>query len=260
MELSGFSLDLLFVLFIIAIIAGFIDTLAGGGGLITMPALLISGVPPLAALGTNKLQGSIGTATSTYMMLKHKRIHWHNIKNLMLFAFIGSTLGTVAVQFINIEILSFIIPVVLFIIVIYFIFSPVAKNTPSKSKLSYKMYQYTVVPAIGWYDGMFGPGTGSFFSLAGVALQGHGLINATATAKALNFSTNIASLFVFIYSGQLVWILGFSMMFGQALGAWFGSHSLLKINPLLLRSIVVLMCLVMLTKYIINMATIPAIN
>ena len=81
MEFSNFSTELLFILFFIATIAGFIDTLAGGGGLITMPALLISGVPPLAALGTNKLQGSVGTATSTYMMLKHKKIHWPDCRD-----------------------------------------------------------------------------------------------------------------------------------------------------------------------------------
>ena len=243
------SIDLLSVLFLIAIIAGFIDTLAGGGGLITMPALLISGVPPLAALGTNKLQGSVGTATSTIMMLKHKRIHWHEVKHLMLFAFIGSALGSIAVQFINVDVLSFIIPIVLLTIAIYFVISPVPNEDNLELRLSNKIYQYTVIPAIGWYDGMFGPGTGSFFSLAGVSLRGHGLISSTATAKALNFATNIASLIIFIAAGQLVWIIGITMMFGQIIGAWLGSHSLLKIKPSYLRIIVVLMCIGMLIKY-----------
>lgn len=253
MEFSGFSIDILFLLFSIAIIAGFIDTLAGGGGLITMPALMISGVPPLATLGTNKLQGSMGTATSMYMMLKHKRIHWHEVKHIMLFAFIGSVLGSIAVQFIHVEILSFIIPTVLLLIVLYFLISPMPKEGESKPLLSEKKYQYTVVPSIGWYDGMFGPGTGSFFSLAGVSLRGHGLINSTAIAKALNFSTNIASLFVFMIAGQLVWIIGGVMMLGQLIGAWLGSHCLFKINPIHLRVIVVLMCVAMLIKYFINM-------
>lgn len=252
MEFSGFSVDLLVILFFVAIAAGFIDTLAGGGGLITMPALLISGVPPLAALGTNKLQGSVGTATSTYMMLKHKRIHWHDVKHLMLFAFIGSTLGSIAVQFINVKVLSFIIPIVLLIIAIYFVISPVPINDDTTPLLSRNKYKYGVIPAIGWYDGMFGPGTGSFFSLAGISLRGHGLIKSTAIAKSLNFSTNIASLFIFVAAGQLVWLLGIVMMFGQAIGAWLGSHTLLKINPAFLRVIVVLVCVSMLIKYVIN--------
>lgn len=250
MEFSAFSVELLFILFFVAIVAGFIDTLAGGGGLITMPALLISGVPPLAALGTNKLQGSVGTATSTYMMLKHKRVHWHDIKTLMLLAFIGSVLGSIAVQFINVDVLSFIIPLVLLIIAVYFAVSPMPSNNESKARLSEKKYKYTVVPTIGWYDGMFGPGTGSFFSLAGISLRGHGLIKSTTIAKPLNFSTNIASLIVFMIAGKLVLVLGIVMMLGQIVGAWLGSHCLFKINPVYLRIIVVLMCLCMLLKYV----------
>lgn len=249
MEQIGFSVDLLLVLFGIAILAGFIDTLSGGGGLITMPALIISGVAPLAVLGTNKLQGSMGTATSTYMMLKHKRIHWRDAKYLMLLAFIGSAFGSIAVQFINTEALSFAIPLVLLFIAIYFVFSPMPPHIETMPRLSKAKYTYAIVPAIGWYDGMFGPGTGSFFSLAGVALRGQGLINATANAKALNFSTNIASLIIFATAGQVVWTLGLMMMLGQLIGAWLGSHCLFKINPIYLRVIVVVMCVAMLIKH-----------
>ena len=251
MELNEFSANLLIILFFVALIAGFIDTLAGGGGLITMPALMISGITPLAVLGTNKLQGSVGTATSTFMMLKHNRIRWRDVKYLMLFAFIGSVLGSIAVQFINVKVLSFIIPIVLLVIAIYFVISPMPNNHASKARLTMKKYTYGVVPVIGGYDGMFGPGTGSFFSLAGVALRGQGFINSTANAKALNFSTNIASLFIFITAGQVVWMLGFAMMFGQMLGAWFGSHCLFKIDPVHLRIVVVTMCVGMLIKYVI---------
>lgn len=250
MEFSSFTNELLFILFLVAIIAGFIDTLAGGGGLITMPALLVSGVPPLAALGTNKLQGSMGTATATYMMLKHKKIYLRDVKHLMLFAFIGSVMGSVAVQFINVKVLSFVIPFVLLLISIYFVISPMPNKDKTKSRLSEKTYKYTVVPTIGWYDGMFGPGTGSFFSLAGVSLRGYGLLNSTAIAKSLNFSTNIASLFVFMIAGKFVLVLGIIMMLGQIIGAWLGSHCLFKINPVYLRAIVVFMCLSMLLKYV----------
>lgn len=117
--MSDLSLELF--LFAVAIVAGFIDTLAGGGGLLTMPALLVGGVPPLAALGTNKLQGSMGTATATYMMLLKRKILWADIKFLMLFSFIGSSLGAIGVQFINVDALSFIVPSVLLVILIYFI-------------------------------------------------------------------------------------------------------------------------------------------
>lgn len=252
MELGGFSFDLLFILFLVAILAGFLDTLAGGGGLITMPALMISGVPPLAALGTNKLQGSVGTATSTFMMLKHGRIKWHEVKVIMLFSFIGSALGSIAVQFINTDTLSYAIPIALLFIAIYFIISPMPSHIDTTPRLSKKMYQYSVVPLIGGYDGMFGPGTGSFFSLAGVSLRGHSLVNATAFAKSLNFSSNIASLIIFMFAGQVVLLFGIVMMFGQAIGAWLGSHYLFKINPTYLRLLVVLMSVSMLIKYAVS--------
>jgi len=249
LELANFSIELLSLLFLVAVVAGLLDTLAGGGGLISLPALILSGVPPLAALGTNKLQGSIGTATATYIMLRSKRISWDSVKYLMLKAFVGAILGTIAVQFVNIEVLSFVIPIVLLFIAIYFLISPNPTKAQGKPKLSNRKYKNIVVPFIGYYDGMFGPGTGSFFALSGVSCRGHDLITSTIVAKPLNFATNIASLIVFLIAGHIVWGIGIAMMLGQMLGAWLGSHCLFKINPAYLRVIVVLMCSGMLIKY-----------
>lgn len=253
MEFSNFSVELLVFLFIIAILAGFLDTLAGGGGLISVPALILAGVPPLAALGTNKLQGSMGTATATYMMFRSKKISWHANRYIMLTAFLGAMCGAVAVQFINADVLSYVIPVVLLCIAIYFLVSPLLKENIDKVKLSENKYKNIVIPSIGFYDGMFGPGTGSFFALAGVSCKGHGLILSTAIAKPLNFATNIASLMIFILAGQIVWLLGLTMIFGQVIGAWLGSHMLFRINPSYLRVMVVTMCVGMLIKYSYSM-------
>ncbi len=249
MEFSGLSSEVLTLLFLAAFVAGFIDTLAGGGGLIVLPALMMSGIPPLTALGTNKLQGTMGTATATYMMLKNRRVRWHDIKFLMLSAFIGAILGTIAVQFVNTQLLTLVIPAVLLVIAIYFIVAPQPQAELARPRISKGKYQRFIVPIIGWYDGMFGPGTGSFFALAGVSLRGHGLIEATAVAKTLNFSTNIASLLVFLLAGKVVWFVGMVMMIGQFVGAWGGSKCLFSIHPKYLRLIVVAMCLGMLTKY-----------
>lgn len=246
------SPETLVFLFLIAIVAGLLDTLAGGGGLIALPALIMSGIPPLLALGTNKLQGSMGTATATLMMLRKRRVAWNDVKFLMLHAFIGSTLGTIAVQFVDTKILSFIIPTVLLLTALYFLLSPAPTADKNKAKMSLKKYRMFVVPCIGWYDGMFGPGTGSFFAMAGVSLRGQNLIEATAVAKTLNFATNIAALFVFLAAGKVVWVAGLLMMLGQMIGAWLGSHFLFKINPAYLRMLVVVMCVGMLTKYLIS--------
>ncbi|WDE12184.1 TSUP family transporter [Thalassomonas haliotis] len=249
MAFAHFSIELLAFLFFIAIVAGFLDTLAGGGGLLTVPALMMSGIPPVAALATNKLQASTGTATASYMMLKNKKVSWGEIKPLMLFAFIGAATGTVIIQFVDTRVLSFVIPLVVFFIGLYFLVAPALDKQNNQAKVSAKKYQRLVVPSIGCYDGLFGPGTGSFFALAGVSLNGRGFIDATAIAKTLNFSTNIASLLVFLIAGQVVWALGFTMLFGQILGAWLGSHCLFTIKVKYLRYLVVAMCFAMLIKY-----------
>lgn len=242
------SIEIILFLFSVALVAGFIDTLAGGGGLITIPSLLLCGVPPLQALGTNKFQSVIGTATATYMLHKSKAINWQYMKLPLLYVFIGSALGTIAVQFIDKRALSFVIPVVLIIIATYFLLSPLFPAENSKILLSEKTYSKSIIPLIGAYDGMFGPGTGSFFALAGVALRGKQLIDATIEAKPLNCATNFASLIVFLFSGHIVWVLGFSMMLGQFIGARLGARMLFKINKNILRYLIVCMCLGMLIK------------
>jgi len=249
LEIANFSIELLSFLFIIAILAGLIDTLAGGGGLISLPALILAGIPPLAALGTNKLQGSMGTATATYLMFKNRRISYQESKPLMQTAFIGAVLGAIGVQFINTEVLSFVIPMVLLFIAVYFIASPLMKKKSDQNHLSSANYQNIVVPTIGFYDGMFGPGTGSFFALAGVSCRGHDLITSTAIAKSLNFATNIASLIIFVAAGHVVWVIGLVMVVGQSIGAYVGAHFLFKINPAYLRIVVVMMSTGMLIKY-----------
>lgn len=243
------AIEVLVFLFIAAAIAGFMDTLAGGGGLITIPALVVSGVPPLASLGTNKLQSCFGSGTASFLLFKRKKIHWQELRSMMLAAFIGSVAGTVIVQFIDTRVLGFMIPLVLVIIAAYFITAPYLKLESPEPRMSAGLYQKTVLPAIGAYDGMFGPGTGSFLAVAGVSLRGLALINATAIAKPLNFATNIASLIVFIFAGQIMWLAGLTMIVGQILGAWLGSHYLFKVNPKILRILIVTICLLMLGQY-----------
>jgi uncharacterized membrane protein YfcA len=249
LEIAGFSAEAFSLLFSAASIAGFIDTLAGGGGLITIPALIASGIPPLAVLGTNKLQATMGTATATYMMLKNKKVAWDGVRRFMFSAFLGSMAGAVGIQFVNAESLALMIPGVLLLVAVYFLIMPRPRELEPKPLLSASMYQRLIVPTIGCYDGMFGPGTGSFFTLAGVSLRGHGLIDATVIAKTLNFSTNIASLIVFLCAGKVVWTAGVVMMSGQLVGAWAGAHCLFKINPRYLRLTVVVVCLALLAKY-----------
>ena len=247
--MENITYEIIALLFFSAFFAGMIDTMAGGGGLITLPALILSGLPTLTALGTNKFQSSFGTMTASFMMFKNKQVQWKDVRLLMLSAFIGSAFGTICIQYVNTDTLQFIIPAVLFIVGVYFLVSPQAK-APKKPRLCKSRYTAWIVPSIGFYDGFFGPGTGSFFSLAGVALRGQHLLKSTAIAKTLNFSTNFAALLMFVFAGKVAWVIGLVMVPGSLLGAWIGSHILFSINVNYLRFVVVFVCFAMLTKYI----------
>ena len=252
MEAIDLSLSILLTLFLIAVLAGFIDTLVGGGGLITIPALLMCGMSPLSALGTNKMQAVAGSGTASFMMLKRRRVNFDDVKILMIYAFIGSLFGSVFVQSINPGALQILIPIVIVVIALYFLFAPSASLEATKPMVSEAKYRATAVPAIGCYDGMFGPATGSFFVLAGVSLRGQEVIHATAVAKTLNFATNIASLLVFLVYGKIVFIVAGVMMFGQLVGANLGARYLLKINPSVLRYLLVIMSFIMLLIWLLR--------
>lgn len=252
MDILLFSPEVLLLLLLVSLVAGCLDTLAGGGGLITLPALMLAGVPPLQALATNKLQGCMGTATATVMMLRHKRLTWAEARPAMLTAFMGAAVGSALVQRLDTSRLDLVIPAVLLVIAVYFLCSGKLLEKVHPVRLSPVLFRRTVVPAIGIYDGMFGPGTGSFYSLAGVALQGQKLLQATAVAKTLNFATNLASLLVFLVGGHVVWQAGLVMMLGQLCGAWVGSHLLFRIPVLYLRVLIVLMCLGMLARWLLS--------
>lgn len=244
------TLEIVIFLFTVGVVAGTIDILAGGGGLLTVPALLVCGMSPILALGTNKLQATCGTATATFSMLRRGKMDGTVVRGMMLMAFLGSVMGTVAVQFVDAATLEILIPIVLVLILGYFI-RPVRKVVEEpEPRLSKKTYLLSVVPGIGAYDGMIGPGTGSFYAVAGMSLRGLPLLEATVQAKALNFATNLASLIVFILAGKIVWVAGSIMIVGQVIGAWIGSHVLFKINLNYLRGLIVLMSLAMLIKFV----------
>lgn len=249
MDIANFSLEILAFLFLIGVLAGFLDTLVGGGGLLAVPALLLSGIPPIYVLGTNKFQGSMGTGIATFLLFRKKKLDWQSVKNLMIASFIGSVIGGIIVQFVDTEILSFVIPIVLVIIAIYFIVSPKPRVISSSSN-SDKRFESYAVSGVGFYDGMFGPGAGSFFVMTGVMLKKLEIIQATILAKPLNFASNIAGLIVFFIFGHIAFIVGLVMMLGQFIGSFVGTHYLLKANPKVIRILIVISSLAMLAKYV----------
>ena len=119
MDITSFSIEILTFLFFVGVVAGFLDTLVGGGGLLAVPALLLSGIPPIYVLGTNKFQGSMGTGIATFLLFRKKKLDWNSVKSLMFASFIGSIVGGVIIQFVDTQFLSFVIPIVLVFIAIY---------------------------------------------------------------------------------------------------------------------------------------------
>jgi len=253
MDIANFSIEILTFLFFVGVVAGFLDTLVGGGGLLAVPALLLSGIPPIYVLGTNKFQGSMGTGIATFLLFKKKKLDWNSVKNLMFASFIGSIVGGVIIQFVDTQFLSFVIPIVLVFIAIYFIVSPKPKSTVGNSKPN-KKFELFAVPVVGFYDGMFGPGAGSFFAMTGVMLKKLEIIQATILAKPLNFASNIAGFIVFFSFGHIAFLIGLLMMMGQMIGAFFGTHYLLKANPLIIRFLIVIISISMLIKYMLSLS------
>lgn len=230
--------EMVVMLLIAAFIAGFIDSIAGGGGLITTPALLLAGVPPLETLATNKLQSSFGSATATLSYARAGHVNLREQLPMAVIAFVAGGAGALLVQFVPVEWLRFVMPVVLIAIAGYFALKKGLSDQDSTRRMAPAVFAFTLVPLIGAYDGFFGPGTGSFFMLGFVALAGYGLLKATAHTKMLNFSSNIGGLVIFIFSGHVIWALGFAMAVTQMLGASFGSKVAMRggakmIKPLL---------------------------
>lgn len=247
--LASMDTPLIVLLIVAAGIAGFVDTIAGGGGLITLPVLFLTGLSPLQVLATNKFQSCFGSGSATIIMLKKGKLNLTQIWPAFVIALLMSAVGALAVQQFNSQHLSIAIPFVVGIIALYFLLCPTAGDVEVKPRVSAWAYRIFIVPIISFYDGFFGPGTGSFFSMAEVALRGRALVAATANAKALNFATNIASLIIFAFGGHVVWAVGAVMISGQLLGAFFGSKVIISGGAKWIRPVIVLVCFALLFKH-----------
>ena len=214
--------------------AGFIDAIAGGGGLLTLPALLTAGVPPVAALGTNKLQSCFGTALAArrYARGGHLSLEGQGIAIALVLA--GAAGGAVAVQYIDPSILAAVLPALLIAIAAYFLLSPRMTDEDRARRLGPVGFA-VAAGAVGFYDGFFGPGAGSFYTLAFVLLAGFGLLRATAHTKLLNFASNIVALTALALGGHVLWLTGLAMAAANMTGAHFGAGVAMRFGARLIR-------------------------
>ncbi|HAR80273.1 MAG TPA: hypothetical protein DCR21_05520 [Succinivibrionaceae bacterium] len=208
-------------------LAGFIDGIAGGGGLISLPAYFIAGVPPHLALGTNKMSAALGTFTATFRYFKEGYINIPFSLFCLIFAGLGSVLGTQLVLCIDQNLIKicmlFVLPVVAFLL----FFSKSLKNSEKNSRYIPPVKRHIlgalVSFSIGIYDGLVGPGTGTFLIVLLIIFDGLKLSTANGTSKVINLATNIASLAVFLYHGEGYLLLGLVAGIFSVLGNYLGT-------------------------------------
>lgn len=211
------------LLFAVGLVAGTVDAVAGGGGLITLPALLNFGLPVPLALGTNKFQSSFGSVSATWHFVRQGAVDLRACRLGILMTLLGALLGAFAVQQIDAGLLRQVVPWLLGAILLYTLLRPALGTQDNAPKMTSTLFFSAFGLALGFYDGFFGPGTGSFWAIALVLLLGQNFTRATATAKVMNATSNVAALVLFAIGGQVHLAAGLTMAAGQVLGGRLGA-------------------------------------
>lgn len=208
----------------VAFIAGFIDAIAGGGGLLTIPALLTAGVPPHMALGTNKLSSTFGAAIASFTFYRRKLFLPAQWRNAMVATALGALLGAAAAHLMPAQWLNQMLPVVVFACGLYLLFGKQPQVAAGDPQPIPRRRQWPQGLALGFYDGVAGPGTGAFWTVSSLLLYPLDLLRASGVARNMNFISNACALSLFIVSGQVAWLLGLSMGAALMLGASLGAR------------------------------------
>lgn len=235
--------SLLLVLCAVAFAAGFIDAIAGGGGLLTIPALLTAGLPPHVALGTNKLAATFGSLTASLTYYRKKLFQPQFWQRSLLYTAIGAVLGTLVVDQLSREALEKFLPVIILLAAIYTLFNRIVPDDqlelPKKSRKLF-WQQRTQGFVLGFYDGVAGPGTGAFWMVSTMAMYRINLLLTCGVARTMNFISNGFSLVVFLLLGHVHIMLGLAMGLCLMLGAWIGAHSAIRFGSRFIRPVFVM--------------------
>jgi hypothetical protein len=248
-----FSAEVLAILLAAAFAAGFVDAIAGGGGLITLPVLMLSGVPPVQALATNKIQGMFGAGTAAFSYARSGHVDPKAQAPAALLAAAASFGGALLVTVLPTEWIRLILPVLLIGIALFFALRPGLDDSDRTRRLSPLVFTLTAVPLVAGYDGLLGPGAGSFYMLSFVLLSGYGILKATAHTKLLNFASNVGGLLAFALVAQPLWLLGLAMGVVQIAGARLGAKMALKQGAKVIKPLLVLTSLSLAAKLLWEM-------
>jgi uncharacterized protein len=235
-----------------AFFAGLVDAVAGGGGLIQVPALFTAypSTPPATLLATNKLASIGGTLNAARKYLRHVSLPWGVVGLAMVAAFVGSLTGAAAVSNFPAEPLRKALPFVLLFLLLYTWFQPsLGEAHAPKATSRFQQFKGMVLGlTIGFYDGFFGPGTGSFLLLGFVRFFGFDFLHASAATKLVNASTNLAAILMLASLGHMNWTLGFVMMIANIAGSQFGSRLAIKHGSVFVRKAFLVIVSVLILK------------
>jgi len=230
-----------FFVLVAAFGAGFIDALAGGGGLIQLPALFAAfpQAPHTTLLGTGKLAGLAGTSSAIARFIRHVQLDWSLVLPAAAGAFVASLLGAWIATTVSPERFRALVPLLLTFVLVYTLLHRDLgrDHRPRIIDRRARWLAAGTAGAIGLYDGFFGPGTGSFLMFLFVRLFGLDFLHASASAKIVNASTNTAAVVVFGLTGELFWLLGLAMAACNVVGAQFGSHLAIRRGSALVRKV-----------------------
>lgn len=239
------------VLVIFGFIASFLNAMVGGGGLISLPALLFVGLPPSAAIATNKLANTISNFTSMVAFVRAGKMDMHLLKRTVPLVFVGSLLGAYTIHLLSPAILKPLMLVMLIVVAIYTIVKKdIGHVTEQKTLSKHKQRLFIIIlGCIGFYDGFFGPGTGSFMIFI-LLLMGFDFIQAASNTKALNFTSNFAALLMFLFLDQVNFLYGFIMGASMIVGALLGTKFALGKGSSYMRVIFIVVTLSLIVKNI----------
>ncbi|WP_417345509.1 TSUP family transporter [Ferrimonas sp.] len=250
MEL-GLDLNLIVLLSTVAFAAGFIDAVAGGGGLLTIPALLTAGLPPHLALGTNKLAASFGSFTASWTFYRKQLFNPQFWRGSVLATFIGAGAGTLAVDLFSADLLNRILPLVIVIIALYTLLAPSPcdeqRGLPVKDR-RLRTKQWSQGLSLGFYDGFAGPGTGAFWTVSSMVLYRMNILLSSGLARSMNFVSNATSLGFFIALGHVHFGIGLAMGLCLMAGAWIGAHSAIRFGSRFIRPVFISVVLIIAGK------------
>lgn len=247
-DLFGLSPGTVLALVCVSFCAAIIDSIAGGGGLLNVPALLLAGLDPVSAVATNKLQGSFGVLSATRAYARAGLIDWKGTLPAFVGSAVGAGTGAVMAQVIPLGALKTAVPFLLIAIALFIAFSPKLSDAESRERVRPALYAATFAVMIGFYDGIFGPGGGTFFFITLVVLLGQGVTRAAANAKFLNLASNVGAFALFAFSGHIYWALGVVLGCAAMAGAQIGARAALRQGAALIKPVVVIVSILMALK------------